>query len=72
VKLNEALDVNLFVQNLLDADKLIDGFGDGRLCTPPAGQAPTATCSNYGSYSPFVEQRYETPRRYGVQLNYSF
>jgi outer membrane receptor protein involved in Fe transport len=78
VKLNKALDVNLFVQNLLAEDKLINGsgvtnsFGDGRLCTPPAGQAATANCSNYGSYNPFVEQTYETPRRYGIQLNYSF
>ena len=71
-KLNKALEMNLFVQNLLGEDKLLNGFGDGRLCTPPAGQAASPTCANYGSYSPFVEQTYETPRRYGVQLNYSF
>jgi len=80
VKLTQALEANLFVQNLLGEDKLIGGsnagvlnsFSDGRQCTPPAGQRPTADCSNYGSYSPFVEQLYETPRRYGVQFNYSF
>ncbi len=72
MKLNKSLDVNLFVQNLLGEDKLINGFSDGRGCTPPAGQAASATCANYGSYNPFVEQTYETPRRYGLQLNYSF
>jgi iron complex outermembrane receptor protein len=75
MKLNESLDVNLFVQNLLGEDKLIGGinsFSDGRGCTPPAGQAASATCANYGTYSPFVEQAYETPRRYGLQVNYSF
>jgi iron complex outermembrane receptor protein len=72
MKVNKSLDVNLFVQNLLGEDKLLNGFGDGRGCTPPAGQAASATCANYGTYNPFVEQTYETPRRYGVQLNYSF
>jgi iron complex outermembrane receptor protein len=72
MRLTNGLDFNLFVQNLLDEDKLLDGFGDGRLCTPPAGQRPTADCSNYGTYNPFVTQVYETPRRYGVQLNYRF
>lgn len=72
VTMQNGLDVSLFVQNLLDEDKLLDGFGDGRGCTPPAGQAATPDCSNYGSYSPFVQQTYEQPRRYGVQLNYRF
>ena len=72
VTMANGLDVSLFIQNLLGADKLLQGFGDGRGCTPPAGQAATADCSNYGTYSPFVEQTYETPRRYGLQLNYKF
>jgi iron complex outermembrane receptor protein len=72
VKLNKSLDLNLFVQNLLAEDKLLTGFGDGRGCTPPAGQAASATCANYGTYNPFVEQTYETPRRFGLQMNYSF
>jgi len=72
VTMQNGLDVSLFVQNLLNKDTLLDGFGDGRGCTPPAGQAQTATCSNYGTYSPFVAQTYEQPRRYGVQLNYKF
>lgn len=66
------LDVNLFVQNLLDKDGQITGSGDGRLCTPPAGQAASATCANYGTWNPFVEQTYELPRRFGVQMNYKF
>jgi outer membrane receptor protein involved in Fe transport len=66
------LEANVFVQNLLDEDKLVTGFGDGRGCTPPGGQAQTANCSNFGTYNPFVEQTYETPRRYGIQLNYRF
>jgi outer membrane receptor protein involved in Fe transport len=72
VTMENGLDVSLFVQNLLNEDKLLDGFGDGRGCTPPAGQAATVNCSNYGSYNPFVTQTYEQPRRYGVQLNYRF
>jgi outer membrane receptor protein involved in Fe transport len=72
MKLREHLDVNLFVLNLLDKDQVIRNTGDGRLCTPPAGQAASPTCANYGSYNPFVELTYETPRRYGVQFNYSF
>jgi outer membrane receptor protein involved in Fe transport len=72
VTLQNGLDVSVFIQNLLDEDKLLNGFGDGRGCTPPAGQAATANCSNYGTYSPFVEQTYEQPRRYGVQVNYKF
>lgn len=72
VTMRNGLDVSLYVQNLLNEDELLDGFGDGRGCTPPAGQAATANCSNYGTYSPFVAQTYETPRRYGVQLNYRF
>jgi len=72
VTMDNGLDVSLFVQNLLNKDTLLDGFGDGRGCTPPAGQAQTANCSNYGTYSPFVAQTYEQPRRYGVQLNYKF
>jgi outer membrane receptor protein involved in Fe transport len=72
VIMQNGLDVSLFVQNLFNEDKLLQGFGDGRGCTPPAGQAITVNCSNYGSYSPFVEQTYEQPRRFGVQLNYKF
>jgi outer membrane receptor protein involved in Fe transport len=69
---DNGLDVNLFVQNVLNEDTLITGFGDGRGCTPPAGQPRTIDCSNYGTYNPFVEQTYEAPRRFGVQLNYRF
>jgi outer membrane receptor protein involved in Fe transport len=69
---DNGLDVNLFVQNLLNEDKITTGFGDGRLCTPPGGQAQTAGCTNYGNYNPFVEQTREIPRRYGVQMNYRF
>jgi outer membrane receptor protein involved in Fe transport len=69
---DNGLEANVFVQNLFDEDKLVTGFGDGRGCTPPAGQAQTAGCTNYGTYNPFVEQLYETPRRYGIQLNYRF
>jgi outer membrane receptor protein involved in Fe transport len=72
VNMANGLDVSVFIQNLLNEDKLLDGFGDGRGCTPPAGQAASATCSNYNSYTPFVAQTYEQPRRYGVQLNYKF
>jgi outer membrane receptor protein involved in Fe transport len=72
VSMENGLDISLFVQNLLDEDKLLDGFGDGRGCTPPAGQAATVGCTNYNSYTPFVAQTYEQPRRYGVQVNYSF
>jgi outer membrane receptor protein involved in Fe transport len=72
MRLQENLEVNLFVQNLLDKDGKIRGSGDGRGCTPPAGQAASPTCANYGTYTPFVEETYETPRRYGLQLNYTF
>jgi outer membrane receptor protein involved in Fe transport len=66
------LDVNLFVRNLTNSHTQTLGFSDGRGCTPPAGQAATVDCSNYGSYTPFVEQFFEQPRRFGVQLNYRF
>jgi iron complex outermembrane receptor protein len=78
MQFESGLEANLFVLNLLGEDQLITGFGDGRLCTPVSpgpGQpvpAPAADCSNYGNYNPFVEQTYETPRRYGIQLNYRF
>jgi len=76
VTLDNGLDVNIFVQNLLDKKTQyaqgLTGFGDGRGCTPPAGQAATVNCSNYGTYNPFVEHLYEQPRRYGLQVNYRF
>jgi iron complex outermembrane recepter protein len=76
VTLDNGLDVNIFVQNLLDKKTQyaqgLTGFGDGRGCTPPAGQAATVNCSNYGTYNPFVEHLYEQPRRYGLQVNYKF
>jgi outer membrane receptor protein involved in Fe transport len=78
MQFQNGLEANLFVLNLLDEDKLVTGFGDGRLCTPvspgPGQPAPPAAadCSNYGNYNPFVEQTYETPRRYGIQLSYRF
>ena len=72
VTMANGLDASVFIQNLLNKDKLLDGFGDGRGCTPPAGQAATVGCTNYNSYSPFVSQTYEQPRRYGVQVNYKF
>ena len=72
---NNGLDVNVFVQNVLNKDQILKpaiGGGDGRGCTPPAGQPRTVDCSNYGTYNPFVEQTFETPRRFGVQMNYRF
>jgi iron complex outermembrane recepter protein len=68
------LEVNLFVLNLTNEDsrlKAAIGGGDGRGCTNP-GQPQTINCSNYGTYNPFVDATYETPRRYGVQMNYRF
>ena len=62
MKFNESLDVNLFVQNLLNEDKLLEGFGDGRLCTPPAGQAATAELQQLRHVQP-VRRRRPTKRR---------
>jgi len=66
------LDASLFVRNLTNSHTQTLGFSDGRGCTPAAGQAATIDCSNYNSYTPFVEQFFETPRRFGLQLNYRF
>ena len=71
---DNGLDVNLFVLNLTNEDSRLKagiGGGDGRGCTNP-GQPQTINCSNYGTYNPFVETTFETPRRYGVQMNYRF
>jgi iron complex outermembrane recepter protein len=67
-KMENGLDMNVFIQNLTNEDDLIAGFGDGR------GQCGSTVtdCSTYSSYSPFVTQTYQTPRLYGVQLNYRF
>lgn len=71
VNFGNGLDVNLFVQNLLDEDKLIAGFGDGRgQCSSVVDNG--SDCSVYTSYNPFVNQTFQTPRRIGLQATYKF
>jgi iron complex outermembrane receptor protein len=68
MRFGNGLDVNVFVNNLTNEDKLIAGRGDGR------GQCSAASidCATYSSYSPFVAQTYQTPRVFGLQANYRF
>lgn len=67
-KWDNGLDVNLFVLNLLDNDKQIAGFGDGRsICGNTS-----LDCSTYTTYNPFVSQTFLAPRRFGLQANYRF
>jgi iron complex outermembrane recepter protein len=72
VRLDNGLEVNAFVLNVLnDEDQIVaglSGFGDGRgTCS-----AASADCSTFSSYNPFVNQAFQEPRRYGVQVNYKF
>jgi outer membrane receptor protein involved in Fe transport len=67
-KFENGLDANFYVANLLDNEKQIGGFSDGR----GACSATSVDCSVYTSYSPFVAQSFLTPRRFGLQLNYKF
>ena len=75
-RLASGLDVNVFVFNLLDREKLLvaplspggGGLSDGRgSCSPSS-----VNCSVYLSYNPFVGQLHQAPRRFGVQFNYKF
>jgi outer membrane receptor protein involved in Fe transport len=68
VRLYNGLDINVFVLNVLNEDKLIAGFGDGR----GACSATSQNCSVYTTYNPFVAQTFQTPRRIGLQVNYKF
>ena len=67
-KWDNGLDVNVYAANLLNNQKQIGGFADGR----GACSATSVDCSVYSSYSPFVTQTFMTPRRFGVQFNYKF
>jgi iron complex outermembrane receptor protein len=73
---DSGLDVNVFVFNLLDHEKLLvaplspggGGISDGR----GSCSASSINCSSYLSYNPFVGQLHQAPRRFGVQFNYKF
>jgi len=68
LRMENGVDVNFFVNNLLDNDKQTAGFSDGRgSCT-----ASSPTCATFGTFSPFVAQTFLTPRVFGVQMNYRY
>ncbi len=69
---DNGIDANVFVRNLTNSHTQTPGVRRWARVYPPAGQAATVDCSNYGSYAPFVEQFFEQPRRVGVQVNYRF
>lgn len=69
--MDNGLDANLFVQNLTNEDALISGLtgpdSDGRgTCTG------ADNCNTFSTFNPFVNQTYQRPRQYGVQVNYKF
>jgi hypothetical protein len=72
MRFENGVDASFFVRNLANSHTQTLGFSDGRGCTPAAGQAATINCSNYNSYTPFVEQFFEAPRRFGLQVDYRF
>ncbi|MEO6338981.1 MAG: TonB-dependent receptor [Caulobacteraceae bacterium] len=63
------MEVNAFVQNLLDAHAPIgSGLANGRgLCS-----STSQDCSVFSTFSPFVLQTYQAPRKVGIQANYRF
>jgi hypothetical protein len=66
----KSLDLNAYVNNLLDSHQKIGNFGNGHAgCLAiPNNQA----CTSYAFFSPFVDQAYQIPRTIGVQANYLF
>jgi outer membrane receptor protein involved in Fe transport len=69
VRLNNGVDVNLFVQNLTNEQNPtgITQFANGRTCASTSGD-----CSQYSAFNPFVQQSFQEPRRIGIQANYRF
>ena len=68
VRVETSWDVNFFVQNLLNKETQVAGFGDGR----GACSATSVDCSTYLSYNPFVTQTFMAPRKFGLQATYKF
>ncbi|MEO7569695.1 MAG: TonB-dependent receptor, partial [Croceibacterium sp.] len=69
VRLNNGLDVNVFVQNLFN-ERARTGTtqgANGRACS-----STSVDCSAYTSFNPFVQQAYQDPRRIGIQTNFKF
>jgi outer membrane receptor protein involved in Fe transport len=66
LRMDNGVDVNFFINNLFDKNKQLTGFSDGR------GSCVTSspTCATFSTFSPFVTQTFQTPRVFGVQVNY--
>ena len=58
--------MNGFVQNLLAAHALVGSAGEsmGRTCA-----FTSIDCATYSQFNPFVEQVYQAPRMFGMQVN---
>jgi outer membrane receptor protein involved in Fe transport len=64
----DRVEVNVFVNNLLDSmDQLTNGGGPGT-CSIASG----ASCSTFSSYNPFLTVTYPRPRQVGIQTSYRF
>src|SRR5690606_39063920 len=66
----DALEFNLFVNNLFNSRDRLGNAGNGRTgCNVATGGV---NCDVYSFYNPFVAQQYQRPRSTGVQANYDF
>jgi outer membrane receptor protein involved in Fe transport len=68
VRMESGIDINFFVNNLLDNNKQTAGFSDGR----GSCNASSLTCDTFSTFSPFVAQTFLTPRVFGMQMNYRY
>ncbi len=65
-----AMDVNLFVNNVLNSRQKIGNAGIGQSgCNIATGGVG---CTVYSFFQPFVAQQYQAPRSIGIQANYRF
>ena len=65
---HDALEVNLFSNNITNAHAQLGNAGNGHgVCA-----VANATCSTYVTDNPFVPEAFQRPRVIGVQANYRF
>jgi hypothetical protein len=66
VRFSDWIEVNGYVQNLLGARAMVGSAGQsqGRTCA-----FTSIDCATYTQFNPFVEQTYQTPRMFGMQVN---